>query len=164
MKLYEYNDVIDALLNTDADGVDTETGIVFDPVVLDKLEMERNEKIENLLLYAEQLAADAKNIDEYVKNLTARAKAKKNKADGIKQWLITEIQRYGDKKFETQKVRGTITRRDVVNVYDMSQLPQEFIRIKTEMSPDKTAIGAALKDGKTVSGAMFANSFSLNIK
>ena len=80
MKIYEYNEIIDTLLETDGD-VDTETGLVFDFTLLDRLEMERNEKIENLLLYAAQLTVDAEDISSYAAKLNARAKSKKNKAD-----------------------------------------------------------------------------------
>ena len=96
--------------------------------------------------------------------MQTRAKAKKNKADGIKTWLIDEIRRYGDKKFETKKIRGTVSCRDIVNVYDEAALPSEYIKLKMEKSADKIAIKAALKEGKEIPGAVLADSFSLTIK
>ena len=107
MKLYEYNEIIDTLLVTDGE-VDAETGLVFDLTLLDRLEMERNEKIENLLLYTAQLSADAEDIAEYAAKLNARAKAKKAKSDRLKEWLCGEVTRYGGKKFETQRIKAAL--------------------------------------------------------
>ena len=92
MKLYEYDEIIDTLLDTDGD-VDAETGLVFDLTLLDRLEMERNKKIENLILYAAQLTVDAEDIAEYAAKLNARAKAKKAKSDRLKEWLCGEVTR-----------------------------------------------------------------------
>lgn len=164
MKLYEYNEMLDTLLNTDEDGVDKDTGVVFDPALLDRLEMERNEKIESLLLYAAQLTADADDIAEYVAKLNARAKAKNTKAASIKEWLCSEINRYGDKRFETQRIKAVISTRSKVNIIDIDLLPEKYIRVKTETTPDKTAIGAAIKAGETISGAELVESKSLQIK
>ncbi len=163
MKIYEYNEIIDTLLETDGD-VDTETGLVFDFTLLDRLEMERNEKIENLLLYAAQLTVDAEDISSYAAKLNARAKSKKNKADRLKEWLCGEITRYGDKKFETQKVKGVVSMRNKVDITDEQLLPPQFIRTKIETAPDKTAISSAIKSGETVSGARLVESRSLQIK
>lgn len=164
MKLYEYNEILDTLLNTDEDGVDQETGVVFDPALLDRLEMERNEKIESLLLYAAQLTADADDIAEYVAKLNARAKAKKTKADSIKKWLCSEINRYGDKRFETPRIKAVISTKPKVHVIDIDLLPEKYIRVKTETTPDLTAIGAAIKAGETISGAELIANKSLQIK
>ncbi len=164
MKLYEYNDIIDTLLNTQSDGVDEETGVVFDLTLLDRLEMERNEKIENLLLYAAQLSAEAKNISEYAAKLNSRAKAKKAKAERLREWLIDEIMRYGSKKFETQKIKATVTIRTKPNILDESKLPEQYIRVKTETSADKNAILAALKAGEVIDGAELIESRTLQIK
>lgn len=163
MKIYEYNELIDALLDADGD-VDPETGLVFDLTLLDRLEMERNEKIENLLLYTAQLAADAEDIADYAATLNARAKSKKAKADRLKEWLCGEITRYGDKKFESRKVKGIVSTRSKVDIIDEKLLPPQYIRTKTETAPDKTAIGAALKAGELINGARLVDSKSLQIK
>ena len=164
MNLYEYNDIIDTLLNTESDGVDEETGVVYDLTLLDRLEMERNEKIENILLYAAQLNTDAKNISEYVAKLNSRAKAKKAKAERLTEWLISEITRYGSKKFETQKIKAIVRVGVKTNILDESKLPEQYIRVKTETSADKNAILAALKAGEVIDGAELIESKTLQIK
>lgn len=166
MKLYEYDDLIDTLLGMDEEGIDGETGLVFDVTLLDKLEMERGEKIENLLLYTAQLTADAEDISDYIAKLTARAKAKKDKADSLKKWLADEITRYGDKAFETQRIKATVRTTDKVNIIDQSLLPAEFLRFKPAPAPepDKTAIKNAIKAGQQLSGAELVASKTVQIK
>lgn len=164
MKLYEYDEIIDSLLNTDEGGADAQTGLVFDPALLDRLEMERNEKIENLLLYAAQLETDAKDIGEYADKLSERAKAKKNKAESIREWLCGELLRYGDKKFETKRIKATVTVRSKVNVLDESLVPEQYLRTKTETSPDKKALLAAMKAGEVIAGVTLIDNPSLQIK
>ena len=163
MKIYEYDEIIDVLLDTSGDA-DEETGLVFDVTLLDRLEMNRNEKIENLLLYAAQLTSDAKEISEYATKLTARAKAKTAKADRLKEWLCSELMRYGDKKFETRRIKATVTTRNKVNIVDESKLPEKYIRTKVEKAPDKTAITAAIKAGEIVEGAELIENKTLQIK
>lgn len=164
MKVYEYNEMIDALLSTNDDGIDEETGMVFDAALLDQLEMERSEKLENLLLYVAQMTADADEIKAYADKLTTRANSKKNKADRIKEWLCTELPRYGDKCFETAKIKAVVVERKKVNIVNEKLLPPQYIRTKTETAPDKNAIAAAIKAGKKVDGAEMIKSQSLQIK
>ena len=164
MKIYEYNEMIDALLGMDEDGVDEETGVVFDVTLLDRLEMERGEKLENLLLYAAQLTADADEIKAYISKLSARATAKKDKADRLKEWLVGELTRYGDKRFETARIKAVITERNKVSILDETLLPPQYIRTKTETAPDKTAIAAAIKVGLAVPGAELVESKTVQIK
>lgn len=164
MKIYEYNEIIDSLLSIGETEIDEETGLVFDVTLLDKLEMERNEKIENLLLYAAQLKADAEDIEDYASSLNIRAKAKKIKSERIKDWLCEEITRYGDKKFETSRIKGVISIRDKVNITDEKSLPEEYIRTKIETAPDKTAIAGALKAGAIITSAELIKNKTLQIK
>ncbi len=43
--------------------------------------------------------------------------------------------------------------RDSVAISDESAIPDDFLNVKTVISPDKTAIAKALKDGQEVAGA-----------
>lgn len=166
MKLYEYDDIIATLYRAaeSEDGIDPETGMVFDITQLDALEMERDKKIENALLYEEQMKADAKEIDEYIKRLQERSRVKKNTAESIKQWLIGRMRESGESKFETSHIRAilrVVTANKTVITNEQSIPPQY---LKTKIEPDTAAIKAALKSGEVVPGAELADSISLTIK
>ncbi|MDE6397784.1 MAG: siphovirus Gp157 family protein [Clostridiales bacterium] len=166
MKLYEYDEILESLYRAQEseDGVDGETGMVFDISLLDELEMARDKKIENALLYSEQLKADAKAIDDYIKDRQAVARAKKNAADSIKQWLIARMREKGESKFETKRIRALlrITAGNKTVITDEKIIPPQYLKIKKE--PDTTAIKAAIKAGEEVPGAMLVDSVSLTVK
>ena len=166
MKLYEYDDIISSLYRAaeSEDGIDPETGMVFDITQLDVLEMERDKKIENALLCEEQMKADAKEIDEYIKRLQERSRAKKNTAERIKQWLIGRMQESGESKFETSRIRATlrVVAANKTVITNEQSIPPQYL--KTKIEPDTAAIKAALKAGEVVPGAELADSISLTIK
>lgn len=166
MKLYEYDDIIATLYRAaeSEDGIDPETGMVFDITRLDALEMERDKKIENALLYEEQMKADAKEIDEYIKRLQERSRAKKNTAERIKQWLIGRMQESGESKFETSRIRAIlrVVAANKTVITNEQSIPPQYL--KTKIEPDTAAIKAALKAGEVVPGAELADSVSLTIK
>lgn len=166
MKLYEYDDVISTLYRageTD-EGIDPETGLVYDITLLDQLEMERDKKIENALLYAEQLKADAAEIDAYAKRLSERARAKKNTADSIKNYIISWLQENGESKFETARIRATLrfTRESKTEITNKELIPEQYRRY--EWKADLTAIKNAIKAGETVPGAELRDGVSLTVK
>jgi len=166
MKLYEYDDIIATLYRAaeSKDGIDPETGMVFDITQLDALEMARDKKIENALLYEEQMKADAKEIDEYIKRLQERSRAKKNTAENIKQWLIGRMREDGESKFETSRIRAIlrVVAANKTVITNEQSIPPQYL--KTKIEPDTAAIKAALKSGEVVPGAELADSISLTIK
>lgn len=166
MKLYEYDDIIATLYRAaeNEDGIDPETGMVFDITQLDALEMERDKKIENALLYEEQMKADAKEIDEYIKRLQERSRAKKNTAESIKNWLIGRMQESKESKFETTRIRASlrVVAANKTVITDELLLPPQYL--KTKIEPDTTAIKAAIKAGEVVPGATLIDSVSLTVK
>jgi len=166
MKLYEHDEALESMYRAQesANGIDEETGMVFDIAQLDAWEKERDEKIEHSLLYSEQLKADAKEIDDYIRRLTARAKAKKNAAESIKNWLIERFKGEDIKKFETKRIRATLSVRAASKtvITDENLIPPQYIRTKFE--PDTTAIKAAIKAGEEVPGAILVDSVSLTVK
>lgn len=166
MKIYEYDEILESLYRAQEseDGVDGETGMVFDITLLDQLEMERDKKIENVLLYAKQLSADANAIEDYIKDRQAIAKAKRNTADRLKNWLIERMMERDEKTFETERIRATlrVTAANKTEIIDADQIPPQYLKTKTE--PDIKAIKSALKSGETVLGAQLVDSVSLTVK
>jgi len=166
MKLYEYDEALESMYRAQesANGIDEETGMVFDIAQLDAWEKERDEKIEHSLLYSEQLKADAKEIDDYIRRLTARAKAKKNAADSIKNYIIERFKSEDIKTFETKYIRATlkIMPCNKLQIIDDNVIPAQYIRTKFET--DDAAIKKALKVGEEVPVAMLVDSVSLTVK
>ena len=80
MKLYEINEQI---LNC----IDTETGEIIDIEKLNELQIEKDEKLENLALWYKDLIAEANALKEEKEAFAAREKAAKNKAESIKNYL-----------------------------------------------------------------------------
>lgn len=52
---------------------------------------------------------------------------------------------------------------DIVSIVNQDALPEQFIRVKTTVEPDKVALKAALKAGQDIPGAALSQSFSLQV-
>ena len=71
MKLYEIDQQLERLLELDTERmVDTETGEILTAEDIDKLQMDRAEKIEGCLLVIKNKLAEADAIDVEMKKLT----------------------------------------------------------------------------------------------
>ena len=163
MTLYEIDE---AILSC----VDQETGEIIDPEALTALQMERDQKLENVALWVKDLKAEAEAIGNEVKALTARKKAAENKADKLKEWLVFAL---GGEIFKTSKVRISYTHNSRLNVIDEQsvvnyiqthyQEPEQFLSYKL---PDirKDAVKAAIKDGAEIPGACIEPTESVVIK
>lgn len=80
MNLYEIDSAITAL-------IDPETGELLDFEAFERLQIERERKIENIALWIKDLTAEAKAIEEEIKTLTDRKTALKNKAKRLESYL-----------------------------------------------------------------------------
>lgn len=162
MTLYEIDRAIeDALLIA----TDPETGEILDEELFEQykqLNMDREQKIENIGCFIKNLEADAKAIKEEAKNLAARAKAAENKADHLREYLRFCL---GEQKFQTPRLAVSFRHSKKVEVdpdrlYD---IPDEFLRYK-EPEPDKKLIGDALKAGQDIPGCELVENVSMIIK
>lgn len=126
--------------------------------LLDTLEGLSNikEQLAGLIRSALLDEANAQGIEQYSKKLIDRkgllaARAKKKRTIALH--YMCDL---GLKKIDAPDFAAT--RRNTpagVSIYNEDQLPEEFIRTKTE--PDKAAIRAALKEGQDIPGAQLGN-------
>lgn len=131
---------------------------------LEGLEGELTIKAANVAAFALNLEAEADKIKQVEQRIAARRKAYENKAARIRAYLKENMERAGIKKIEALdgSFCATLTApRASVVVEDESAVPEEYFR--TVKSADKTAIGAALKDGLTVPGAHLEYNAGLRI-
>lgn len=140
-------------------GFDPETGEILDESALEQLQMDRDEKIENICLYIKDLVAESKALADEAKALTERKERSAKKAESLKNYLQAMLD---GQKWKSSKAIVSYRKTQSVVVDDMDALKPEFLRIKKE--PDKTAIKEVLKAGATVAGAHLEDRQSMSIK
>lgn len=144
---------------------DEETGeILWDEDNFNQLEMERNDKLESVALYIKSLDADAAAIKAEEKALAERRSIKEKKADRLRGYLAFSMQSFGDTKLETPRVALSFRKSEHVEIEDENLIPLDFCRQKVTVTPDKTAIKKAIKNGETVNGATLVERQNLQIK
>lgn len=163
MKLFDIDARLAACVKlNDTQAVDTETGEVIDLEAIAALEMERDEKLENLGCWYKQLLAEADALKTLKTAYAEREKSKRNKAESLKTYLADYL---GGKKFETAKVALTFRRSEAVE-FDKAYLrsvPDEYLKFK-EPELNKTAVKKAIKAGETVPGCELVVKNNLQIK
>jgi len=152
MKLYEYDIAIEAC-------IDPETGEV-DEAQMSALVMEKQEKIEGMLLYAKELEATAKAIGDEQKALGERKEKATRTAENIRNYVQQAL---AGEKFSTPRVSVTYRRSSAVVVPDVWLIPEEYRKYSTPTA-DKVKIKDALKLGEEVEGAYLEEHTSMIVK
>lgn len=155
MRLYE----IDCKI---AECFDEETGEIFNEELLNSLEMERAEKLTNIIRFIKNLKADAKALKEEEDSFKKRRTAAENKYKSLTEWLEKYLQ---GETFESEDKTAKVSYRNNPSVYvsDISLLPEEFIR-RADPEPRKDDIKAAIKEGRTVPGAEIVYTKSMQVR
>lgn len=139
--------------------IDLETGEVIDPDRLENLQMERNQKIENVCLWVKNLLSDAEAIKAEKDALADREAKCRKKADQLKTWLGKALE---GQKFSTARCAVSFRKSEKTEVFDAGMVPSEYT--KTKIEPDVAAIKKALKDGLEISGCRLVESQNVQIK
>ena len=158
MKLYEIDNAI-------LDCIDLETGEVIDTERLDALNMERDAKIENVVLWIKDLKAEAEAIKAEKLALAERQKVAENKVESLKKWVAYAL---GGQKFITAKCAVSFRNTESVEVTEegLEALMKEHGELLTYKAPEpnKKAIKDAIKDGLSVAGVQLVQNVSTIIK
>ena len=158
MKLYEIDNAI-------LECIDLETGEIIDTEQLDKLQMERDTKLENVACWIKDLKAEAEALKNEKQALAERQRVAENKAESLKKWLAYALQ---GEKFKTPKCAISFRKSEAVEVTDegLNNLMKEHDELLTYKAPEpnKTAIKQALKDGLNVEGVQLVQNISTIIK
>ena len=140
--------------------VDEETGEILNAEDLDNLELEKNEKIEQLCLWIKNLKSDAAAYKAEKDSFAKKQKAAENKAESIKNYIAYIL---AGEKFKTDRVTVSYRKSAQVECLDMSLVDDDYLRFK-EPELDKTKIKKALKDGVKVGGCMLVERQNMQIK
>lgn len=157
--LWKIDDRIARIIEIEGTNVDPETGEIVD---LDAIQMERKEKIENIIKAIQSLKADAASFKAAADEIYKRANAKEKKMEWLKSYLAQHMET--GEKFEC--AAGSVVWRkgkpSVVVECDPRTLPEDFIRVKIE--PKKEELKKALQEGKVFSGVRLEEKTTIYIR
>ncbi len=153
MNLYEIDSAI-------LDCVDVETGEIFDIDKFEELSLTREAKIENICLWIKNLKAEADALKAEKDSFAKRQKAAENKMESLKKYISDYLE---GTAFESTKVKVSFRKSESLEVTDISKIPDEYLKYK-EPDVDKTAIKAAIKQGKMFEGLILVENQNIQIK
>jgi predicted nuclease with TOPRIM domain len=152
------------------DCVDMETGEILDTERLDALQMEREAKLEGVVLWIKDMKAEATAVKEEADKLNARKKALDNKIEGLKEWLLHALD---GEKLKTPRCNVYQTHSTKLNVIDEQSVvnyiqthckePEQFLKF-TLPEIRKDAVKAEIKGGTVIPGACLEETESVVIK
>ena len=140
--------------------IDEETGEILNADELEAIELERDEKIENIALWIKNLASDAEAYKREKDNFAKKEQTAKKKIDSLKSYLTMCL---AGEKFKTDRVQISWRKSEAVEILDPAKIPEGWL-VPQEPKVDKAGIKAALKDGEEIPGVTLKENNSIQIK
>ena len=153
LSLYQINQAI-------LDCIDEETGEILDTQLLDKLQLDRRVKIENIALFIKNLRAEIKAITEEKNMLTARQNRRKKTEKRLTEYLLDHL---NGQKFHSARVDISYRKSDTLNITPTAAIPIEYL-IPQEPQVDGKALEKAVKAGAVFDGVELVIKLNLQIK
>lgn len=122
------------------------------------------EKVNSYCQIIRELDGDNTAIKAEIERLKKRIEHNTGSIERMKQALDEFMVASGKKKEKTPFFTVSYRRSQSVDILNEADIPQVYIKVKTETAPDKMAIKAALKAGETIPGCQLKESESIQIK
>lgn len=168
MKLYEIKDEYLTVLDM-AQDEEIDADAIRD--TLESIQGEFDEKVDNIACIIKSLTAETEAIKAEQDKLAARAKAKKAKADRLKDYIYDQMSCIGKRKVDTARNKITINKAPPSVKIDnesaflgWATLEHEDYITQKPPVPNKTIIKDALKNGIEIPGVHLEAGESLRIK
>lgn len=162
MTLYEIDEEIQELLSE----VDPETGeLITDYAALDALLMEREAKIENIVLFIKNLSSDVRELKAEESALAERREKAEKKVERLREYVSHAL---GGEKFQTPRCCVSFRKSTALELGEgftewAKEHADTLLRYK-EPEPDKAAIKAALAEGAEIPDAKLVQNTTMTIK
>lgn len=126
-------------------------------VVADTLEAitgEFEDKAKSIVAVSTNLSSDVAAIDAEIKRLNDRKQVLLNRDKSLREYLKNNMQASGITNIKCPLFSITLAKgRDIVVIHNETELPDQYMKPKVTISPDKKQILADLKEGIDVPGA-----------
>lgn len=161
LNIYEINQAI-------LDLVDPETGEIMDGEAFDRLQMERETKLENVACWIKNLVSEGAALRAEEVNLAERRKMVERKVERLKKYLADALD---GEKFQTPKCAVTFRKTSKVEVTDARSVATwcednglgDLVAYAAP-SVSKTDLAKLLKAGAEIPGAEMAEGLSMGVK
>lgn len=121
---------------------------------LDAIEGELGDKVGNVLAIIKNLQSDADALKAESAKLAERARSTLNKADSLRQYIVSSMESAGLKKLSAGVQSVTVRAPSKkVNIVDVDKLPIELKEFETVIKPMTMEIKHLLNSGQEVPGA-----------
>lgn len=151
LKLYEITEQARALEKLAEDN-DLSPDDIAD--TLEGIDLEFNDKAAQVGNFLMNLDPFEKGLDAEIKRLQAKKKALQNRRESVKDYLRRNMEEMGISKIEcpvfTIRLKAAQPK---VAIDEEGSLPDDYVNVKTSITPDKRAILKALKEGEDIPGA-----------
>ena len=162
LTLYQLADQYEEALSTLLDA-DLPPEAIAD--TLEGLQGAIEEKAKNVAAFVRNIEASAEAIRAAEKQMAERRQMLERKAQRIREYLLTNMQRAGISKIDSPWFSLAVRDNpEAVAIDDEAALPAEYVRVKEVRSPDKAAIKDALKAGQDVPGCRLVRGQRIEIK
>lgn len=131
---------------------------------LDELADMESAKVDAFAAFVREQSARAEHLKSEAQRISARARSIERKIDGLKACYLRQMQTAGLSRVAGATYTLSTRKSSRVDVPDVAALPEAYRVTKTEVSPDRKAIAAALKAGEAVPGASLVEGVSLQIR
>lgn len=132
---------------------------------LSSISDEFNEKADNIARFIKDLNATALSIKEEETRLANRRRSFENRANGLKEYLESNMKAMNIKKVKTNFFTFNIQANpSSVEIIDESVIPEEFKTTETVVKIDKKAILKALKEEAEIDGVKIKQTEGLRIR
>lgn len=164
MKLYEIKeamvDTLDIFLESDREEMDQE----FYQESMELLKNELSNKSSNIIKYVRNLDSEVIGIKDEIERLTKARKSRENKLKSLKDYLVNTMMFLDKTKIESDLGTYGLRKSHPLEIFDISKIPEEFIRKKEEITVDKRAVSNYIKSGHDIEGASLVEKYSLQIR
>jgi hypothetical protein len=160
MKLYEISEqYADIQKLVESDDSESMREAIADTMQM--VESEFQDKAVAVVSMTMNMEGDIEAINSQIERLQARKKVIQNKIDSFRDYLKMNMESTGISKITCPIFSITLSKPSkVVSITDESLLPDEYVSVKTSVSPDKVKIAAAIKAGIEVEGAQLVDGTS----
>jgi len=164
IKLYELTDAYTSALDLFTDPEQSfNADLIAD--TLESIELDFDDKVIQTACVIKSMQAEADAIKAAIAPMLARQKAIENRADGIKDYLLHNMQKVGKKQVKSPWLTVNVQASPkAFNVFDESKIPDDFKHEVVTIQTDKAMIKSLIITGTPVAGCEVVQGEHLRIK